>query len=152
MNKIVELVINLEEFEFEDLGVEILSLVDRPAIEIEWMAFAEDEDAKFQEALLKLASEIGEEIDPSEVIYVDSNKENFASITEILEGIKLLDILERIPADLRDQEGEIKYRYTGPSGQRTFCRTLKAFNRVYNDSEIAAMDSLNREFETNAIQ
>ena len=42
MNKIVELVINLEEFEFEDLGVEILSLVDKPAIEVEWMAFAEE--------------------------------------------------------------------------------------------------------------
>ena len=42
LNKIVELVINLEEFEFEDLGVEILSLVDKPAIEVEWMAFSEE--------------------------------------------------------------------------------------------------------------
>ena len=43
MNKIVELVVNLEEFEFEDLGVEIVSLVDKPAIEVEWMAFAKEE-------------------------------------------------------------------------------------------------------------
>ena len=42
MNKIVELIINLEEFEFDDLGVEIMSLVDRPAIEVGWMAFNED--------------------------------------------------------------------------------------------------------------
>ena len=42
MNKIVELIINMEEFEFEDLGVEILSLVDKPAIEVNWMAFSEE--------------------------------------------------------------------------------------------------------------
>jgi len=41
MNKIVELIINMEEFEFEDLGVEVLSLVDKPAIEVNWMAFNE---------------------------------------------------------------------------------------------------------------
>ena len=43
INKIVELIINLEEFEFDDLGVEIMSLVDKPAIEVGWMAFNEDE-------------------------------------------------------------------------------------------------------------
>lgn len=43
MNKIVELIINLEEFEFDDLGVEIMSLVDRPAIEVGWMAFNEEQ-------------------------------------------------------------------------------------------------------------
>ncbi len=42
MNKIVELIINMEEFEFDDLGVEILSLVDKPAIEVNWMAFSEE--------------------------------------------------------------------------------------------------------------
>ena len=43
MNKIIELMINLEEFEFEDLGVEIISLVDKPAIGVNWMAFARDQ-------------------------------------------------------------------------------------------------------------
>ena len=42
MNKIVELIINMEEFEFEDLGVEILSLVSAPAIEVNWMAFSKE--------------------------------------------------------------------------------------------------------------
>ena len=199
MNKIVELVINLEEFEFEDLGVEILSLVDKPAIEVEWMAFSEEQFVKptpgesqsdfisrcipivieegkdadqaaaicytyyrgqqefseeeaivdntaFESALLKLAADIGDEIDPSEIVYVDGTKENFATITEILEGIKALDLLERIPADLREQEGEIVYRYTGPRGQRGFCRTMVGLNRVYSRADITRMNSLNPGF------
>ena len=47
MNKIIELMINFEEFEFEDLGVEIISLVDQPAIGVNWLAFAAD--ASFRE-------------------------------------------------------------------------------------------------------
>ena len=43
MNKIVELIINFDEFELEDLGVEVLSLVESPAIEVNWMAFANEE-------------------------------------------------------------------------------------------------------------
>ena len=42
MNKIVELVIDFEDLEFEDLGVEIMSLVDAPAIAVNWMAFSEE--------------------------------------------------------------------------------------------------------------
>ena len=257
LNKIVELVINLEEFEFEDLGVEILSLVDKPAIEVEWMAFSEEveddgadleqfasysdypdsvknnaqrgidlneaqdnkcatqvgkvraqqlakgeavseetikrmksylsraavyyeagdtescgyisyllwggksaltwatsklnsiENEKFQSDLLELAGTIGEEIDPTDIVYVDGTKESFASISEVLEAIKALDILESIPDNLKDQEAEIKYRFAGPRGQRRFCRTLKAFNRVYSRSDITAMNSLNPGFGTN---
>ena len=104
------------------------------------------ENEKFEEHVLKVAKETGEEIDPTEIIYVDGTKENFASITEILEGIKALDILERIPADLRDQEAKTVYRYAGPSGQRTFCATLKALNRVYSRADITAMNSLNTRF------
>ena len=42
MNKIVELVIDFEDLEFEDLGVEIMSLVDQPAIAVNWLAFSEE--------------------------------------------------------------------------------------------------------------
>ena len=285
LNKIVELVINLEEFEFEDLGVEILSLVDKPAIEVEWMAFSEElsfrentncpdgfehqmpdgtwmcgkthgydieddgadleqfasysdypdsvknnakrgiklneavnnkcatnvgkqraqqlakgeniseetikrmksylsraavyyeagdtescgyisyllwggksaltwaesklnsiENEKFEEHVLKVAKETGEEIDPTDIVYVDGTKESFVSITEILEGIKALDILETIPDDLKDQDAEIKYRYTGPAGQRRFCATLKSLNRIYSRNDITRMNSLNGSF------
>jgi hypothetical protein len=251
MNKIVELVINLEEFEFEDLGVEILSLVDRPAIEVEWMAFSEEveddgadleqfasysdypdsvknnakrgielneavnnkcatqvgkvraqqlakgeaiseetikrmksylsraavyyeagdtescgyisyllwggksaltwaesklnsiENEKFQSDILEVAKESGEVIDPTEIIYVDGTKENFASVGDYLEGAKALDVLDGLPLSTT---AELRYRYAGPAGQRTFCATLKALNRVYSREDITRMNSLNPGF------
>lgn len=42
MNKIVELVIDFENLPLEDLGVSIMSLVDMPAIGINWMAFSQE--------------------------------------------------------------------------------------------------------------
>ena len=40
MNKIVELLIDWDEMNFEDLGVSIMSLVSEPAIGIAWQKFA----------------------------------------------------------------------------------------------------------------
>lgn len=42
MKKIVELLIDWDNLEFEELGVDIMSLVDKPAIQTSWMAFAEE--------------------------------------------------------------------------------------------------------------
>lgn len=44
MKKIVELKIDQDELEFEGLGVDIMSLVEAPAIGIDWLAFSEMED------------------------------------------------------------------------------------------------------------
>jgi hypothetical protein len=46
MNKIVELVIDFENLPLEDLGVSIMSLVDMPAIGINWMAFSQEQFVK----------------------------------------------------------------------------------------------------------
>jgi len=187
MNKIVELIINMEEFEFEDLGVEIMSLVDKPAIEVNWMAFNEhhfvkptageskdafisrcipvvieegkdadqaaaicytywDEGAAFEEHVLKIAAEVGESIDPEQIIYVDANKSEFASLGDYLQGIRALDVLSSLTDEAREQEADIRYRYAGPSGQRTFCATLKALNRIYSRAEVAQMDNFNPGF------
>ena len=43
MNKIIELVIDFENLPLEDLGVSIMSLVDMPAIGINWMAFSQEQ-------------------------------------------------------------------------------------------------------------
>tara|TARA_R110000822_G_scaffold65772_6_gene160926 strand:+ start:2431 stop:3474 length:1044 start_codon:yes stop_codon:yes gene_type:complete len=143
MNKIVELIINLEEFEFSDLGVEIMSLVDNPAIEVNWMAFSAEEDAKFEEHILDIAKEVGEVIDPADIIYVDASKDLFASVGDFLSGAKALDALGSLPLDT---PAEIRYRYAGPAGQRTFCATLKALNRVYSREDITRMNSFNPGF------
>lgn len=40
INKIVELKVELDNLEFEDVGIEIMSLVEEPAIGVHWAAFA----------------------------------------------------------------------------------------------------------------
>lgn len=40
INKIVELQVEVDDLEFEDVGVEIMSLVEEPAIGVHWAAFA----------------------------------------------------------------------------------------------------------------
>ncbi len=224
INKIVELIINLEEFEFDDLGVEIMSLVDKPAIEVGWMAFNEDEiefrenadcpdgfehempdgtwmcgktmggyteefvdkipgeseddymgrcipqlisegmaedqaaavcyssfsdenkDKQFQEDVLKIAREVGDTIDPEEIIYVDGTKENFATIGDFLQGARAIAALGDIP---QDTPARLMYRYAGPSGQRFFCRALKGLNKIYTREDITRMNRLNPGFGPN---
>ena len=55
MNKIVELLINVDELEFDNMGVDIMSLVDKPAIGVNWQAFSEQDF---------VMPEAGEEHDP----------------------------------------------------------------------------------------
>lgn len=149
MNKIVELLINFEEYDMDDLGVDIISLVDAPAIEVNWMAFSKEEDLEFEEHVLKIASEVGEPIDPEDIVYVDASKAEFASLGDYLQGIRALDVLDSLTDEAREQEADVRYRYAGPSGQRTFCATLKALNRIYTRSEVAQMDNFNPGFGAN---
>tara|TARA_R110000772_G_scaffold29856_7_gene74374 strand:+ start:793 stop:1803 length:1011 start_codon:yes stop_codon:yes gene_type:complete len=132
----------MEEFEFEDLGVEIMSLVDKPAIEVNWMAFSEEQD-KFHEHILKIAAEVGEPINPEDVIYVDGNAEEFATVSDYLDGARALNALEGLDPST---PAELRYRYAGPFGQRTFCATLKALNRTYSREDITRMNSFNPGF------
>jgi len=149
MNKIVELLINFDEFEMDDLGVEIISLVDAPAIEVNWMAFSKEEDAAFEEHVLKIAAEVGEPFDPEEIVYVDITKSDFATLGEYLRGIQALDILSNLPEGELDKEADIRYRYAGPSAQRSFCTTLKAVNRMYTREQITLMNNVNTPFGHN---
>ena len=135
----------MEEFEFEDLGVEILSLVDKPAIEVNWMAFSEERD-DFEEHVLKIASEVGEPMNPEDVIYLDGSKAEFATVSDYLQGARALDALEGLDPSTPAQ---LRYRYAGPAGQRTFCATLKALNRTYSREDITSMNRFNPGFGAN---
>jgi hypothetical protein len=44
INKIVELDIDLENLELDDMGVDVVSLVTEPAIEVDFLAFAKEEE------------------------------------------------------------------------------------------------------------
>ena len=106
----------------------------------------DDEKRAFEKHVIEVAKEVGETIDPTEIIYVDASKENFASVAEVLEGIKALDVLGQLTDAAKEEEGQLVYRYAGPSGQRTFCATLKALNKVYTREEIARMNRFNPGF------
>ena len=169
INKIIELMINLEEFEFEDLGVEIISLVDKPAIGVNWMAFAdqsfrENEDCpdgfehempdgtwmcgkehtpsveEIEQGILAIAGENGEVVNDAEVIYIDGTKAKFSTIGDFIQGIRALDALTGVPPET---EVELRFRYAGPAPQRGFCRSLIALNRMYDISVINQMSRFN---------
>lgn len=217
MNKIVELVIDFENLPLEDLGVSIMSLVDMPAIGINWMAFSQEQFVKpspgepkdefisrcipvlkgegypddqaaaicystweqgfgvdpgnlnpyveqvirdgvtqeeFEKAILAEAQKLGEEYNPAEAVYLELNRDEFMTVSEVLEGINALDILSR--SDIRrDAPAEIKYRYAGPRAQRFFCRGMLTLNKLYTRAEInqitAATAALNPGMGHNAL-
>lgn len=133
MNKIVELLIDWENTEFDDLGVEVMSLVDKPAIGVDFLAFnAVDEE--LMEAYLQLALELGETLDFEHTVYVDGTKQEFTNIGDYLKGINAIDILGKILN--KKDEGEVRYRYAGPTAQRPFCQAMMNMNKVYTIEEL----------------
>tara|TARA_R110000765_G_scaffold239097_2_gene341717 strand:+ start:1416 stop:2513 length:1098 start_codon:yes stop_codon:yes gene_type:complete len=176
MNKIVELLIDWDNEEFDDLGVEILSLVDNPAIQVGWQAFAEElsfrENAEcpdgfehqmpdgsymcgkehgyeeISDEILKLmySDEFGESYDPENTVTIDVSKEQFSTIGSYLKGLVGLDILSTSGVP-EDDEGVLKYRYSGPSAERNFCKAMLRANKVYTKEEIEQMsNSINTGF------
>ena len=144
IGKIVELLIDWEDMEFEDLGTSIMSLVDKPAIGISWQAFSEEE----VDEIILMAShpDFGEVLDYNETVEISQSQANFADISDVLKGIIGLDILgKKDPTD----EGEIKFRYAGPTAQRDFCKAMLRLGKVYTEEEITRMSGLNPGFGAN---
>ena len=141
IGKIVELLIDWDEMEFEDLGVDIMSLVEKPAIGIQWQAFSEEETDEI--ILMASDPEFGEVLDYANTIEISQNQSNFSDLTDTLKAIIGLDILgKKDPSD----EGEIKFRYAGPTAQRTFCKSMLRLGKVYTREEIRRMNSFNPGF------
>ena len=103
----------------------------------------ENSEEVFQNAVLKLATELGTEIDPDKIIYVDGTKENFATVGDFLQGARAIAALGDLPAST---PARLVYRYAGPPGQRFFCRALKTLNKIYSREEITRMNRLNLGF------
>tara|TARA_R110002167_G_scaffold34802_1_gene111284 strand:- start:243 stop:1352 length:1110 start_codon:yes stop_codon:yes gene_type:complete len=170
IGKIVELLIDWDDLEFDDLGVEIMSLVEKPAIGISWQAFADVEfrensecpdgfehqmpdgsymcgkEHEYEETdeIILMASQpdFGEVLDYNETIEISATEANFG-FTDTLKAIIGLDILGKKDPK---EEGEIKYRYSGPAAQREFCRAMQRLNKVYTSQEIDRMSGLNPGF------
>jgi hypothetical protein len=142
MNRIVELLIDFNNQELDDLGVEIMSLVDKPAIKLNWMAFAEEEvlQQKYEDTILEMCKQesFGEFYDPAEYIFLDLNREEFADGSEIVDAITAID---RVADIVGSFTGKIMYRYTGTlrPNSRFFCLALIGLNKLYTAQELVAM-------------
>ena len=103
------------------------------------------EQSEEVDPIIALASELdfGEVLDYANTIEISANQANFADLTDTLKAIIGLDILGK--KDPKD-EGEIKYRYSGPVAQRDFCRAMLRLNKVYTKQEIDRMSGLNPGF------
>ena len=164
MKKIVELLIDWDNIEFDELGVDIMSLVDKPAIQTSWLAFNAEGEMEIHECdfneetilssdeeqrILEIAEAVGEYVDYKESVFIDINKSEFTTIGDFLKGVSALDILGRRVK--KDQEAETKYRYAGPAAERNFCKAMQRLNKIYTREEIDQMESrgLNRQLGHN---
>ena len=145
MSKIVELLVDWDNLEFDDLGVDIMSLVESPAINIGWQAFSEETLNDYQEEILRLCrtEEFGTIYDPEEIKLINLDQEEFADVSEVLGGLKALDALGNL---LPETEGEIMYRYTGrlKANSRFFCKSMIGLNKMYTPTELATIGNLAR--------
>jgi len=87
--------------------------------------------------------DFGEILDYNETIEISAADAGFSTVTDVLKGIIGLDILGK--KDPKD-EGETKYRYSGPTAQRAFCKGMLRLGKVYTYDEIGRMDGLNQGF------
>ena len=209
IKKIVELEIDLDNLELEEMGVEVVSLVNDPAIEVDFMAFAkqkfvepksgENEDDFIGRCIPTLIGEGYDQdqatavcysyyegsYDPSQLQpYVDQTddlkkkdsfesechtmseeeerimlewaqefgelitenytcinpEQEFATVTDIAKAIQGLDILGKLGIR-KNEPAEIKYRYSGPSAQRNFCKGMLSLNKLYSEDDMSVLRS-----------
>jgi hypothetical protein len=156
--RIIELFI---DDEFEESGIEAISLVSRPAHDEQWIAFGHDEEVEKLEPKYNIVSDdfcshnpkldqLGEPyhqlIDEGwEVIKVEKitpmmvqkmNQERFSEPNE--------------PSFLDNDQYRVRFKYVGPRDpkNRQFCSDMLSMNRVYRQEDIDELtDSVaNEEF------
>mgnify|MGYP001139091950 CR=1 FL=1 len=162
IKRIVELGIdvdNMDEQLFEELGVDVISIVEHPAIEESFLYFSADEveedilmdeemSEEFENAVIEWASENGEQTTVEDII-VDLSKEEFSTVGDVLQGLRATDALQRLNI-APDAQPETFYRYQGSaSPQRTFCKAMMRLalsGKIFSRAQITQMDSLNPQF------
>ena len=108
INKIVELQVEVDDLEFEDVGIDIMSLVEEPAIGVYWAAFAaqhlfvnkvpgESEDDYLGRCIPQLISEGYEQDQATAICYAgfgleyNPDKEMIDGIVDLLNKVEDLD-------------------------------------------------------------
>ena len=157
VKRIVELGIDIDNENqdlFEDLGVDVISIVEHPAIEESFLYFSEEEEIplemseEFEKAVIEWAEQNGEQTTHEDIL-VDLTQEEFATVGDVLQGLRAKDALERLQI-ARDQEPQEFYRYQGnASAERTFCKAMMRLSgqgKIFSKPQIDGMDSLNPQF------
>ena len=106
----------------------------------------DDQLSTYHEYVLRVARSSGYPFNAEDVIYVDGTKQGFETISDFLQGARALDALGDLPTNTPARE---VFRYTGPAGERGFCRVMMAVNRVYTYDEITLMNNFNSSFGHN---
>lgn len=166
MDKIVELIIEDDEldYDFDELGVEVISLVEEPAIESDFLAFNATSTCEqcstlenrfelteeAQNAILEYAEANGEDIVEQD-LYFEFESAGEISQTDTLKSViaTLRERLKGSPTRVLEREPEIYYRYTGPSAQRKFCKAMMALSksgRIFTEKQIDKMNRINAQF------
>ena len=104
-----------------------------------------EEQAEEVDPIIELASQVdfGEVLDYATTIEINQSQANFSDFQDTLKAIIGLDILGKKDPK---EEGETKYRYSGPAAQREFCRAMQRLNKVYTLQEVRRMAGLNPGF------
>lgn len=156
--KVVELFI---DDEFDESGIEAISLVSRPAHEEKWMAFNKEEQV--------------ERLEPPYVICEDNFCQHNPKLDEVGEDYSLLikegwsivrvekmtpQVIEKMnkqkfsspneASELDDDDTRVRYKYIGPRDEknRKFCADMLSKNRVYRieDIEVLTASQANPDF------
>lgn len=88
---------------------------------------------EIEEIILQWAEEYGEAITEDYTIIKEG--EEFANIGDIASAIQGLDILGKMGIK-KDEPAETRYRYTGPSAERGFCKAMTRLNKLYSESDM----------------
>lgn len=167
--KIIELFIDPN---FEEGGIDFISLVDRPAIESNFLTFSEEQVDEIEPVYLGEIFCEEEQIEMARVINSlgepvgTLEKEGFKivgfkpvrTLKEEIEKEAFYDIIST-PNDVSGEDGgeyRVRYKYQVAPGMgkpiidtsRTFCKDMLRYNRVFRIEDIIAMtnDCTNEEF------
>ena len=161
--KIIELFI---DDDYEEAGIEAISLVSRPAHDETWMAFKRDECSCGTQ---QMSEEVIDEYSPYTIVADDfcSHNPNFATLGERVgelekQGWTIVRVEKITPqvvhqmnqqkfsnskpneaSGLDTDNYRVRYKYVGvrDNKNRQFCADMLASNRVYREEDIAQLSN-----------
>ena len=159
--KIIELFIDEE---YEEAGIEAISLVSKPAHDETWMAFKRDECSCGTQ---KMSEDVIDEYSPYTIVSDDfcSHNPNFATLGEPngtlekdgWEIVRVEKITPQVihqmnqqkfsdpnsPSFLDTDNYRVRYKYVGPrdNKNRQFCADMLSFNRIYREEDISQLSN-----------